>query len=79
VDKQAIQSLRRLNQSNLEETYKRVFESPDGAIILEDLKGKFFEYYPTHDQLEAGQQGVLIYIKNMICPLPKDEDEPGRE
>lgn len=75
MDKQAIQSLRRLNQANLEEVYKRVFESNDGSIILEDLKSKFFEYYPTHDQLEAGQQAVVIYIKNMICPLPKDEDE----
>lgn len=60
----------------LQVTYKRLFESPDGMVVLEDLKSKFFEYYPTHDQLEAGQQAVIIYCKNMICPLPKEDDIP---
>jgi hypothetical protein len=56
--------------------YLRLFESPDGAVVLEDLKSKFFEYYPTHDLLEAGQQAVVIYIKNMMYPLEKDDGIP---
>jgi hypothetical protein len=74
MDKQAIETLKRLNQVNLEEVYRRVFETVDGAVILEDLKARFFEYAPTSTPFEAGQQSVLIHLKNLISPLPKVED-----
>lgn len=75
MDKQAIETLRRLNQAQLEELYHRHFTSPDGAVVLEDLKARFFEYVPVSDMNQAGAQAVLLHIKNMVEPMPKDDNE----
>ena len=72
MNKDIIRRLRQLTQGDLEEVYKNVFESDGGQLVLEDLKARFFEYYPVQDMTQAGAQAVLIHIKNMITPLVED-------
>jgi hypothetical protein len=43
-------------------------------LVLEDLKARFFEYYPVQDMTQAGAQSVIIHLKNMIQPMPKEDD-----
>lgn len=66
--------LRQFNQQQLEEIYNNCFMTDAGQLVLEDLKAKFFEYRPTTNLYEAGQQSMIIHLKNMLNPLPREEE-----
>jgi len=72
-----IERLRELNQEQIERLYQDVFGTEAGQIVLEDLKGRFFEYVPPSDMFNVGQQSVLIHIKNMVNPLPIENALPS--
>ena len=73
-----IERLRGMDQKRLETIYQNVFNTDEGQLVLEDLKGRFFEYAPVRDMTQAGAQAVLIHIKNMVNPIG-GEDGPGSE
>ena len=58
--------------------YARVFDSPDGKVVLEDLRSRFNIYCPILGPnsesivFKGGQQSVVIHIQNMINPLPEE-------
>jgi hypothetical protein len=47
-----------------------VFESHDGQLVLEELKGRFWFYKQPPTIREVGQEDVLKHIQNMINPPP---------
>lgn len=67
-----IDKLSKLDYQELVDLYKRVFTTGDGALVLEHMKGIFFEYTPpeasTPHQMgvNVGKQSVIIHIKNML-------------
>jgi hypothetical protein len=46
--------------------YQKFFGMPEGEMILVDLMDHFFEFKPTNTPFEAGEQAVVIYIKNRL-------------
>jgi hypothetical protein len=74
--------LKQFNQRQLEEIYNNCFMTDAGQLVMEDLKARFWEYKPIEGPnaesitFNAGQQSVLIHLKNMLNPLPQEEDVP---
>lgn len=71
-----IKRLKTFNQEELERIYQNCFSTDSGQLVLEDLKGRFWEYAPSPGDRCAGQEDVVKHIKNMIEPFPKDEESP---
>ena len=67
-----IQRLKELDQKRLEQVYQNVFDTDEGQLVLEDLKARFWFYVPVQDMRQAGEQAVLIHIRNMVDPLEED-------
>lgn len=55
--------------------YQKFFGMPEGEMILVDMMDHFFEFKPTNTPFEAGQQSVLIYIKNRLLGVT---EVPGK-
>lgn len=60
--------------------YMKLFNSPEGELVIVDLMDRFFEFKPTSNPQEAGSQAVIIYIKNRLLgiaeePSPQPEGE----
>lgn len=72
-----IEKLKVISSRDLQILYKNFFTSNEGQLILEDLKGRFWEYMSPSDLKEMGQQSVLIHIKNQINP-PDDSIYEGQ-
>ena len=71
-----IEKLSEIPQEKLIEIYQQCFGSEQGKLVLEDLKGRFWEYDSPRDLRECGQYAVLVHIKNMINPpVPKKEEQ----
>ena len=64
-----------MTPQELRQTYKTLFNTDDGQIVLEDLRTRFHGDQPTFssDALEMayleGQRSVILIIKNMIKDL----------
>ncbi len=54
-------------------TYQKLFNMPEGELILADLMDHFFEFRPTSTDHEAGSQAVIIYIKNRILGVTEQK------
>lgn len=67
--------------SILTSTYMKVFNMPEGELILVDLMDRFFEFKPTTNDNDAGAQAVIIYIKNRLLGVTetkrKQEEIPN--
>jgi hypothetical protein len=63
-----IEKLQEIPQEKLIEIYQQCFGSEQGKLVLEDLRGRFWEYDSPRDLRECGQYAVLVHIKNMIKP-----------
>lgn len=59
--------------------YMKLFNTPEGELILVDLMEKFFEFKPTSNQQEAGSQAVIIYIKNRLLGIAEEEQPQQTE
>lgn len=71
-----IEKLSNIPQNELIEIYKQCFGTEQGKLVLEDLKGRFWEYDSPRDLRQCGEYAVLIHIKNMINPpVGKTEGE----
>jgi hypothetical protein len=63
------------------ESYRKVFSSPEGKLILEDLikSTKFFEtiYHEDHSIMafDEGQRALVLRIISMVRLKPKDIDK----
>lgn len=61
--------------------YTNVFSSPDGQIVLEDLRQRCFEYVPIFSTVpgeterNSGMHTVLKHIETMLTPV-QDSAEP---
>lgn len=49
--------------------YQKVFNTPEGELVLIDLMIRFGEFKPSANTFEAGNQAVLIYIKNRMLGI----------
>tara|TARA_R110002072_G_scaffold196559_1_gene353940 strand:- start:182 stop:409 length:228 start_codon:yes stop_codon:yes gene_type:complete len=64
-----------MTPQELRQTYKTLFATNDGEIVLEDLRTRFHGDQPTFssDALEMayleGQRSVVLIIKNMTKDL----------
>ena len=68
-----IKRLSELNPKELSQVYKNVFENDEeGRLVMEDLKGRFFEYIPASNMTEVGSENVLKHIKNMLNPIDEE-------
>lgn len=75
-----INRLSELGQKELSQIYKRVFDGDEeGRLVLEDLKGRFFEYTPVSNMTEVGSENVLKHIKNMINPVQEENENVPSE
>lgn len=64
-----IKKLQSYSPDDLTRLYNSVFNTPDGELVFEDMKGRFHEYVPVNNKFQAGQQSVLIHIKNQMNPI----------
>ena len=64
-----------MTPQELRQTYKTLFNTDDGQIVLEDLRPRFHGDQPTFssDALEMayleGQRSVVLIIRNMMKDL----------
>lgn len=72
MSNQLIKRLSEFNEEQLKKIYHNVFDCDEGQLVLEDLKGRFFEYVPVSNMTEVGSENVLKHIKNMLNP-PAEE------
>lgn len=66
VSQERLERVAGLDPSQLRRVYLQVFTSPEGQMVLEDLKLRFFEYVPPPSMEGVGSQKVIIHIKNMV-------------
>lgn len=57
--------------------YQKVFGDVEGEIVLIDLMMRFGEFKPSVNQFEAGNQAVLIYIKNRMLGIMEQPVQQG--
>ena len=75
-----IGKLQQIPHDELIQIYQQCFGTEQGKLVLEDLKGRFWEYDSPRDLRECGQYAVLVHIKNMINPpVGKQEEENGNQ
>jgi len=68
-----------MDPKDLRATYKSIFESEDGQIILEDLSRRFGVYrtsfVPDSDEtaFREGQRDVLLFLHSTLRDEPKEQ------
>ncbi len=68
-----------IDPKDLRATYKSIFESEDGQIILEDLSRRFGVYrtsfVPNSDEtaFREGQRDVLLFLHSTLRGEPKEQ------
>lgn len=69
--------LMELTESEIAALYKTVFGTPEGALVLEDLKDRFFWYAPVplgeNGQRAIGMIDVIRTIERNKEYTPEDE------
>ena len=71
-----------MSPDDIKDTFKRAFETEDGAKVLEHLEARFhlttstFSSDPTETAYSEGQRTVVLFIKNMLAEWnPKLKDQ----
>lgn len=73
--KAQIEALRQKIKDNAE-CYKRVFSTPDGQAVLEDLRRRAFVDRTTYDPdikkmgINEGRRSLFVYITNLVTKDP---------
>ena len=68
-----------MNPKDLRATYKMIFESDDGQIILDDLSRRFGLYrtsfVPDSNEtaFREGQRDVLLFLHSLLRDEPKEQ------
>jgi len=68
-----------IDPKDLRATYKSIFESEDGQIILEDLSRRFGVYrtsfVPDSNEtaFREGQRDVLLFLHSTLRDEPKEQ------
>ncbi len=68
-----------MNPKDLRATYKMIFESDDGQIILDDLSRRFGLYrtsfVPDSNEtaFREGQRDVLLFLHSILRDEPKEQ------
>tara|TARA_R100001129_G_C5291347_1_gene239750 strand:+ start:183 stop:389 length:207 start_codon:yes stop_codon:yes gene_type:complete len=68
-----------VNPKDLRATYKMIFESDDGQIILDDLSRRFGLYrtsfVPDSNEtaFREGQRDVLLFLHSILRDEPKEQ------
>jgi len=76
------EKLTELDEGQLAAIYKRIFDSPDGQLMLEDLKNRCFVKttpftgHNSETNFNSGMQAVVLHIQTQINykPEPKQEE-----
>lgn len=77
--------LQEMTAEDVANIYKRIFGTPDGQLMLEDLKNRCFSKlslpFGEEGQRAEGMRAVVLHIESMINYKPEVEDAvtPGRE
>ena len=90
MDSQALtKTLSKLNELELHSLYKRVFDTEDGALIIQDLKNRFYYDVPTityggaNDPmavgLKEGMRTAVIHIETLLKPIEAEVENGERE
>jgi hypothetical protein len=67
-----IEQLEKLNEEEVAQLYKNLFTSPDGQLVLEDLKGRCYVYSTTFAPIpyttywQEGMRNVILHIESQI-------------
>lgn len=64
-----IDQLKTMKPEQLQGLYQEVFKTLNAQLVLEDLKARFWHYFPTPGIREDGQEDVIKHINNMINPV----------
>lgn len=64
-----LDEIRNDRPEELANLYQKVFSTVEGELILVDMMERFGEFKPSKDLFEAGNQAVLIYIKNRMLGI----------
>lgn len=78
-----LKKLMTLDEERIAALYKRVFNTDDGQLVLEDLKQRGFEYVPSfagdpyHSAFNEGKRAVVIHIQTQLNYELKPEIKPG--
>ena len=68
-----------MNPKDLRATYRMIFESDDGQIILDDLSRRFGLYrtsfVPDSNEtaFREGQRDVLLFLHSLLRDEPKEQ------
>jgi hypothetical protein len=69
--KERVEALQKTIRDNAER-YKRVFSTPDGKAVLDDLRKRSFVDKTTYDpdikkmSLHEGRRSLYVYISNLV-------------
>ena len=64
-------------KEGLPRLYSRVFNSPDGELVLEDLRNRFFYYAPALTPHDEGGRRVVLHIQGMIKRINEERAKKG--
>ena len=77
----------RQEEGQLEALYRKLFDSVEAKLVLEDLRDRFFYHVPSTEahfdtnrtMFNEGSRSVLIHIDTMCLPETKDTGSPERD
>lgn len=79
-----IDKLEELDEESVAKLYQNVFGSPEGQLVLEDLKGRCFIYQTTANAdshktfWQEGMRSIMLHIQGQIDLDPmKPKTEEG--
>ena len=58
--------------------YRKVFNSADGQLLLQDLEDRFYYNAPVENATDEGMRRAVLHIHTMLQPeTPADTDAGG--
>ena len=64
---------------DLKKKYQNIFNSPDGQLVLEDLRHRFFIYAPAPGQIEEGERRTVLHIESCLMPIEPPAETEARD
>ena len=58
--------LDKMNESDIEAMYLRVFNSEDGEIVMQDLANRAYVFEPTENEKQEGMRALWLSIQSRL-------------
>ena len=76
-DQRLQDKLSRMDEAELCSVYQTCFGTPEGKLVLEDLRNRCFIFMPTELPTDEGARRVILNIETRLQPEKEEENDNG--